>query len=172
MNSENSETSEPPKVEKNPEEQFCHVCGDSAKVKNYGVLTCEGCKKFFDRITRNKTTNYKCIFKDENCQINPLNRKQCIFCRLVKCYQVGMSEKFRSRPPTKQKISKKRQKMKEQKDSLKNQSNSETTTHQDFVDIGTDRSTDRFTDDFSEINPTFPTDQNFSMEEALKIVDL
>lgn len=30
-------------------ENFCQVCGDKAKIINYGALSCQSCKTFFRR---------------------------------------------------------------------------------------------------------------------------
>lgn len=67
----------------------CKVCGDEASGYHYGVDTCEGCKGFFRRcITQGM--NHLCS-NDEKCEITPFSRNSCQFCRLKKCYAVGMS---------------------------------------------------------------------------------
>ncbi|ELU11613.1 hypothetical protein CAPTEDRAFT_227484 [Capitella teleta] len=67
----------------------CKVCGDEASGFHYGVDSCEGCKGFFRRcITQGM--NHRCS-NDEKCEITPFSRNSCQYCRLKKCFSVGMS---------------------------------------------------------------------------------
>ncbi|KAL1022853.1 hypothetical protein UPYG_G00033330 [Umbra pygmaea] len=66
----------------------CVVCGDKSSGKHYGVFTCEGCKSFFKRSIR-RNLNYSCRSNRE-CQIDQHHRNQCQYCRLKKCFRVGM----------------------------------------------------------------------------------
>ncbi|ROL44103.1 Nuclear receptor subfamily 2 group F member 6 [Anabarilius grahami] len=66
----------------------CVVCGDKSSGKHYGVFTCEGCKSFFKRSIR-RNLNYTCRSNRE-CQIDQHHRNQCQYCRLKKCFRVGM----------------------------------------------------------------------------------
>ncbi|CAB1317743.1 unnamed protein product [Coregonus sp. 'balchen'] len=66
----------------------CVVCGDKSSGKHYGVFTCEGCKSFFKRSIR-RNLNYTCRSNRE-CQIDQHHRNQCQYCRLEKCFRVGM----------------------------------------------------------------------------------
>ncbi|XP_073332261.1 nuclear receptor subfamily 2 group F member 6-like [Pagrus major] len=66
----------------------CVVCGDKSSGKHYGVFTCEGCKSFFKRSIR-RSLNYSCRSNRE-CQIDQHHRNQCQYCRLKKCFRVGM----------------------------------------------------------------------------------
>ncbi|XP_020789012.1 nuclear receptor subfamily 2 group F member 6-like isoform X1 [Boleophthalmus pectinirostris] len=66
----------------------CVVCGDKSSGKHYGVFTCEGCKSFFKRSVR-RNLNYSCRSNRE-CQIDQHHRNQCQYCRLKKCFRVGM----------------------------------------------------------------------------------
>ncbi|XP_076880540.1 nuclear receptor subfamily 2 group F member 6b isoform X2 [Brachyhypopomus gauderio] len=66
----------------------CVVCGDKSSGKHYGVFTCEGCKSFFKRSVR-RNLNYTCRSNRE-CQIDQHHRNQCQYCRLKKCFRVGM----------------------------------------------------------------------------------
>ncbi|CAN0007730.1 unnamed protein product [Bubo scandiacus] len=60
----------------------CFVCSDKSSGYHYGVSSCEGCKK---------SMVYTC-HRDKNCQINKVTRNRCQFCRLQKCFEVGMSK--------------------------------------------------------------------------------
>ncbi|XP_036443120.1 nuclear receptor subfamily 2 group F member 6b isoform X1 [Colossoma macropomum] len=66
----------------------CVVCGDKSSGKHYGVFTCEGCKSFFKRSVR-RNLSYTCRSNRE-CQIDQHHRNQCQYCRLKKCFRVGM----------------------------------------------------------------------------------
>ncbi|XP_052284601.1 uncharacterized protein LOC127881013 isoform X3 [Dreissena polymorpha] len=67
----------------------CKVCGDESSGYHYGVDSCEGCKGFFRRcITQGMT--HKCS-NEEKCDITPFTRNSCQYCRLKKCFAVGMS---------------------------------------------------------------------------------
>ncbi|XP_048832401.1 nuclear receptor subfamily 2 group F member 6-like isoform X1 [Brienomyrus brachyistius] len=66
----------------------CAVCGDKSSGKHYGVFTCEGCKSFFKRSIR-RNLSYSCRSNRE-CQIDQHHRNQCQYCRLKKCFRVGM----------------------------------------------------------------------------------
>lgn len=66
----------------------CGVCGDKSSGKHYGVFTCEGCKSFFKRSVR-RNLSYSCRSNRE-CQIDQHHRNQCQYCRLKKCFRVGM----------------------------------------------------------------------------------
>ncbi|XP_072924162.1 nuclear receptor subfamily 2 group F member 1-B-like [Hemitrygon akajei] len=66
----------------------CVVCGDRASGKHYGQFTCEGCKSFFKRSIR-RNLSYICR-SSRDCQIDQFHRNQCQYCRLRKCFKVGM----------------------------------------------------------------------------------
>uniref|UniRef100_A0A8U7P3C8 Retinoic acid receptor gamma n=5 Tax=Passeriformes TaxID=9126 RepID=A0A8U7P3C8_CORMO len=68
----------------------CFVCSDRSSGYHYGVSSCEGCKGFFRRSIQ-KNMVYTC-HRERNCQINKVTRNRCQFCRLQKCFQVGMSK--------------------------------------------------------------------------------
>ncbi|XP_031421673.1 retinoic acid receptor gamma-A isoform X2 [Clupea harengus] len=68
----------------------CFVCGDKSSGYHYGVSSCEGCKGFFRRSIQ-KNMVYTC-HRDKNCQINKVTRNRCQYCRLQKCFEVGMSK--------------------------------------------------------------------------------
>ncbi|XP_038633274.1 nuclear receptor subfamily 2 group F member 1-A-like isoform X2 [Scyliorhinus canicula] len=78
----------------------CVVCGDRASGKHYGQFTCEGCKSFFKRSIR-RNLSYTCR-SNRDCHIDQHHRNQCQYCRLRKCFKVGMKREVqRGRiPPT------------------------------------------------------------------------
>ncbi|XP_022413404.1 retinoic acid receptor alpha isoform X1 [Delphinapterus leucas] len=67
----------------------CFVCQDKSSGYHYGVSACEGCKGFFRRSIQ-KNMVYTC-HRDKNCIINKVTRNRCQYCRLQKCFEVGMS---------------------------------------------------------------------------------
>ncbi|KAM9649408.1 retinoic acid receptor beta isoform 3-T9 [Morphnus guianensis] len=68
----------------------CFVCQDKSSGYHYGVSACEGCKGFFRRSIQ-KNMVYTC-HRDKNCVINKVTRNRCQYCRLQKCFEVGMSK--------------------------------------------------------------------------------
>uniref|UniRef100_A0A1I7TPW5 Nuclear receptor domain-containing protein n=1 Tax=Caenorhabditis tropicalis TaxID=1561998 RepID=A0A1I7TPW5_9PELO len=66
----------------------CAVCGDRVNGKRYGAPACLGCIVFFRRAVTNDVT-YKCL-KGGTCVITNESRCICRYCRLQKCYTVGM----------------------------------------------------------------------------------
>ncbi|XP_070995629.1 retinoic acid receptor beta-like [Oncorhynchus clarkii lewisi] len=73
----------------------CFVCQDKSSGYHYGVSACEGCKGFFRRSIQ-KNMVYTC-HRDKNCIINKVTRNRCQYCRLQKCFGVGMSKEFSDR---------------------------------------------------------------------------
>ncbi|NXI22966.1 RARGA protein, partial [Sterrhoptilus dennistouni] len=81
----------------------CFVCSDRSSGYHYGVSSCEGCKGFFRRSIQ-KNMVYTC-HRERNCQIDKVTRNRCQFCRLQKCFQVGMSkEGARGSPERKKEV--------------------------------------------------------------------
>lgn len=72
--------------------KLCHVCGDKAIAFNFNGLTCESCKSFFRR-NAFKIHKFKCN-RNNNCRIELYNRKYCQFCRLQKCFDIGMKKEL------------------------------------------------------------------------------
>lgn len=68
----------------------CQICEDKATGKHYGAISCDGCKGFFRRSIR-KSQTYVCRF-GKDCKISKDNRNQCRFCRLRRCFRVGMKK--------------------------------------------------------------------------------
>ncbi|XP_078501646.1 retinoic acid receptor alpha isoform X1 [Lissotriton helveticus] len=70
----------------------CFVCQDKSSGYHYGVSACEGCKGFFRRSIQ-KNMVYTC-HRDKTCIINKVTRNRCQYCRLQKCFEVGMSKEL------------------------------------------------------------------------------
>ncbi|XP_076135445.1 retinoic acid receptor alpha-like, partial [Alosa pseudoharengus] len=68
----------------------CFVCQDKSSGYHYGVSACEGCKGFFRRSIQ-KNMVYTC-HREKSCIINKVTRNRCQYCRLQKCFEVGMSK--------------------------------------------------------------------------------
>ena len=68
----------------------CAICSDRATGKHYGAESCDGCKGFFRRSVRKKHV-YTCRFQ-RTCSVDKDKRNQCRYCRLQKCFGVGMKK--------------------------------------------------------------------------------
>ncbi|CAF1276809.1 unnamed protein product [Adineta ricciae] len=77
----------------------CKVCGESAQYSYYGAIVCRSCKVFFRRNILKKSTPLRCDY-DGNCEININNRRICTYCRLTKCFAVGMTSDLIRGPQT------------------------------------------------------------------------
>ena len=71
-------------------ESLCHVCGDKASGKHYGVMSCDGCRGFFKRSIR-RSLDYVCK-ENGNCIVDVARRNQCQSCRFKKCLAVKMNK--------------------------------------------------------------------------------
>lgn len=94
---ENATTSRPAKRQKNSDienerNEYCRVCGETRTIGyHHGAVTCEACKKFFERNAKGKCAQLKCNFDKGNCVVNKNTRNGCSFCRYQKCVSLGMS---------------------------------------------------------------------------------
>ena len=68
----------------------CRVCGDRASGNHFGIQSCEGCKCFFRRSVR-AGSQYACR-GNQNCSVTKETRNRCQYCRLQKCFIVGMKK--------------------------------------------------------------------------------
>ena len=71
------------------QEPACHVCGDRASGKHYGVQSCDGCRGFFKRSIR-RNLDYVCK-ESGRCVVDVARRNQCQACRFQKCLRVNMN---------------------------------------------------------------------------------
>lgn len=65
----------------------CGVCTAKGSGYHFGAITCESCKAFFRRWAGKEVE--PC---DNNCKMDPINRKFCQCCRLKKCFEIGMKK--------------------------------------------------------------------------------
>ncbi|CAF0719274.1 unnamed protein product [Adineta steineri] len=79
---------------------ICLVCGDTARIINYGALSCQSCKTFFRRNGFRPDGVRPCNF-DKRCEINMQTRHTCTACRLAKCFMMGMSSDLIRKEDTK-----------------------------------------------------------------------
>jgi len=71
-----------------PLNRKCSVCGHAAAPHlHYGALSCYSCRAFF---RRGPPKQMRCIFGNNECDINQHNRTNCKHCRYKRCLQVGM----------------------------------------------------------------------------------
>ena len=84
------------KVPLKPENFACRVCGDEPIGHRYNALVCDSCRNFFYLSTSGThATNYVCINNNPSgCEINKETRNFCRKCRILKCFDVGMSRDF------------------------------------------------------------------------------
>ena len=79
-------------------DHICLVCGATARSRNYGAMSCYGCKNFFERVVR-RNKKYVCK-QTGNCIIDPENRTECQACRFKKCLDVDMNPgRVKPEPP-------------------------------------------------------------------------
>uniref|UniRef100_A0A7E4VD70 Nuclear receptor domain-containing protein n=1 Tax=Panagrellus redivivus TaxID=6233 RepID=A0A7E4VD70_PANRE len=69
----------------------CTVCGANARGLHFQVVSCRACAAFFRRSVRNKRV-YRCRTGFRDCDLTKTasGKPICRFCRLKKCYDVGM----------------------------------------------------------------------------------
>ena len=74
--------------------KICGVCGDLAKSYHFGGLSCDSCKAFFRRSVQNDNyLNFQCCHSG-NCQITLSTRKSCQYCRMKRCFSIGMEKSW------------------------------------------------------------------------------
>ena len=73
---------------------ICIVCGAPAIGFNFSVITCMCCKAFFRRNALAGLSVLQCRYSSDTCVINPKSRRDCSYCRLKKCFDVGMKKEL------------------------------------------------------------------------------
>ncbi|CAF2363498.1 unnamed protein product [Rotaria sp. Silwood2] len=73
---------------------ICRVCEAPATGFNFAVITCMCCKAFFRRNALFGIQSLQCRYLSENCIITMKTRRDCSYCRLKKCFQVGMKKEL------------------------------------------------------------------------------
>lgn len=73
---------------------ICTVCGAPAIGFNFSVITCMCCKAFFRRNALFGLSALQCRYSSDKCVINPKSRRDCSYCRLKKCFDVGMKKEL------------------------------------------------------------------------------
>ncbi|CAF3494171.1 unnamed protein product [Rotaria sp. Silwood1] len=71
----------------------CKVCGIDNAQLHYGTLCCVSCKMFFRRNAHFDLNDRKCVSHGK-CDITIKSRKTCRYCRLKKCFTVGMEKEL------------------------------------------------------------------------------
>ena len=72
----------------------CTVCGANATGFNFAVITCMCCKTFFRRNGLIGLKPLHCRYSTQTCTIDLKTRRDCSYCRLKKCYEVGMRKEL------------------------------------------------------------------------------
>ncbi len=75
--------------------KLCGVCGDVAKSYHFGGLSCDSCKAFFRRSIQNDNyVHFQCCQLNGQCVLTLTNRKRCQYCRIKRCFQIGMEKSW------------------------------------------------------------------------------
>jgi len=73
----------------------CKICGErAARHVHYGAITCFSCRAFFRRSLQNKTAAKYICRRKSTCEINVKTRKNCQYCRYMKCLAIGMNPNY------------------------------------------------------------------------------
>ena len=72
----------------------CGVCGDVAKSFHFGGLSCDSCKAFFRRsVQKDNYQKFACSHKVP-CIVTMATRKNCQYCRMQRCFAIGMEKSW------------------------------------------------------------------------------
>jgi len=75
--------------------EICKICGErAARHVHYGATTCFSCRAFFRRSLQNKTAAKYICRRKSTCDINVKTRKNCQYCRYMKCLAIGMNPNY------------------------------------------------------------------------------
>ncbi|CAF3872819.1 unnamed protein product [Rotaria sp. Silwood2] len=75
----------------NSSKQPCVVCHEESSGYHFGAYTCESCKAFYRRVTKDPNIEIKHSCEIPLPNITKSNRKDCRACRKDKCDRVGMT---------------------------------------------------------------------------------
>ncbi|CAF2146119.1 unnamed protein product [Rotaria magnacalcarata] len=75
----------------NSSKQPCLVCHEQSSGYHFGAYTCESCKAFYRRVTKDPNIEIKHSCEVPLPNITKSNRKDCRACRKAKCVRVGMT---------------------------------------------------------------------------------
>ena len=70
------------------------MCGANATGFNFAVISCMCCKTFFRRNGLIGLKPLHCRYSTQTCTIDLRTRRDCSYCRLKKCYDVGMRKEL------------------------------------------------------------------------------
>ncbi|CAF4116529.1 unnamed protein product [Adineta steineri] len=70
---------------------ICQVCGEKPTIMYLGVHCCSSCKMFFRRNADFDLDTHQCVFTG-NCDITMNSRGACRYCRLKKCFSIGLQK--------------------------------------------------------------------------------
>ena len=74
--------------------KYCGVCGDVAKSYHFGGLACDSCKAFFRRsVHKDNYLQFFCSHEGQ-CVVSVSNRKSCQYCRMNRCFAIGMEKSW------------------------------------------------------------------------------
>lgn len=72
--------------------RYCGVCGDATKSYHFGGLCCNSCKSFFRRSIKNDNYLHFSCSHQGRCVLSLSNRKNCRYCRMSRCFAIGMDK--------------------------------------------------------------------------------
>lgn len=74
---------------------YCKICGErAARHVHYGAITCFSCRAFFRRSLQNNTSAKYICRRRSDCDINCKTRRNCQYCRYMKCLSIGMNPNY------------------------------------------------------------------------------
>ena len=111
----------------------CGVCGDVAKSYNFGGLSCASCKAFFRRsVHKDNYLQFFCSHEGQ-CVVSVSNRKSCQYCRMNRCFAIGMEKSWVLTENERKALMQARADKKLRKQLAASASNTTTTEHDDWT---------------------------------------
>ena len=89
--SNNNNGNKPKPSKKTLPGEKCKICDEVASGVHFGIFSCEGCKRFFQRASVGAIKKLVCKRGTKNCDVHGAFRTKCKFCRFKRCVQMGMS---------------------------------------------------------------------------------